>query len=206
MRDNGPYWIRSWVVLGKRIFAKNQAVVVLFLIAAVILPPLILSKLGPPKFKNKELGYEFIVPRQWQVKTSDDARVIALQRIKGKTVGEASIKLIVDEGNPYGATAEDYINNHLLPQAKDLYENQKQLTITSKGDPRPETHNGVEWVKVSYLINYNDLQVIYVTQTPSSVFAFIMTSQGTDQGKDEKSLRELLDSFVLQPQEKFLPL
>ena len=202
MRDNGPYWIRSCVVLGKRIFFRNPPIAILFLIAAVLIPSFVLSKLEPKRLINKEIGYEFTIPRQWQMKPSDDAQMITLQRVKGKTVGKATINLNIDTGNPYGATAEDYINNHLLPQAKDLYENQSHLTLTSKGDPFPETHNGVEWTKVSYWINYNDLQVIYVTQTSIYVFAFVMTSKGTDQEKDEGSLRELLDSFVIHPQEK----
>ena len=83
-----------------------------------------------------------------------------------------------------------------------MYENQSQLAITPQSDPLSETHNGVEWTKYSYLINYSDLQVIYVIQTSIYVYTLVMTSKGTDQDKDEDSLRELLNTFVIHPQEK----
>jgi hypothetical protein len=69
--------------------------------------------------------------------------------------------------------------------------------------PQEEIRRGTLWAKFSFLIDYNEFQMIYVTQASDQrLFVLALTSQSSHQKEDERAFYKTLDSLVIKDIER----
>lgn len=132
-----------------------------------------------------------------------DKRGVTFHKTKTQNLEKAQIRLNVTYGNPYGISALDYIENGLLKQIRYTYEENGQFSVSFRDASSEIYRKGVRWARVSFFIDYDELQILYVTQADDDrVFILSMTSTGTHQTEDEKAFYKTLDSLVIRKVER----
>ena len=177
---------------------KNRNLILFILLFLFIIPPQIYRKFSEgPRYVNKAMGYAITGPSRWHMEFSQDRRTVSFKKYKEESFDNAIIKLVLEFGNPYGSSALDYIENGLIPQIKYSYEQGDRAVVHFRTEPHTTIRNGIEWATVSFLLNYDELQTLYVTTADDYVFILAFISKGPYQGRHEELFYQTLDSFVM---------
>lgn len=160
----------------------------LAIIFAVILLLAILKIFDTNRYINKSLGYEIKGPSDWQMIPSKDKRSVAYKKYKKENYasGNATIRMKVEYGNPYGETALDYVVNGLLPQVEYTYERGEGKKIHLREEPYTVRHGNIEWATLSFLLDYTELQMVFVTTVNDNVYILALNSTSQNQREDER--------------------
>ncbi len=170
---------------------------VLFLVITVSL-----KFFQPRIYLDRDLGIEFVEPHGWSRSISLDKNTVTYTKSKSEVGLNSLIKFDTKLGNPYGSTPLDYMSNGILPQIKYTYELENQAKIHFREQPSKVILNQVEWASISFYINYEDLQIIYVTQRDDQIFILALNSKGPYQREDEEVFFRTLKSVKIYKQER----
>jgi len=105
-------------------------------------------------------------------------------------------------GNPYGATAVEYIANGIVPKVIRTFEKTEADAVHFLARPQNEERNGRTYGMTSFLINYDEQWVIYTLQTPEHVFALRLESKDTQTERNKQAFYRALDTLVLHNVER----
>ena len=130
---------------------------------------------------------------------SRDEKTLTFKKKGKSTLDSAVIKVGVEFGNPYGVTALDYIENGFIPQIRHTYEIEGHSGVHYREPPTEVLKDGVLWASVSFYVDYDELQILYVTISGERVFILSLVSRGREQSPDEAAFEKAVDSFAIHP-------
>jgi hypothetical protein len=196
--------LKPHIVKAKQFIKANKTTSLAIGFLCLILIGLVFSKTtSGPKFVDKDLGFEVTGPTRWVMDQGKDKKSVSFRKANVPGFENAVIKFSVNYGNPYGADALSYIENGLLRQARYTYEEVNGSRLSLRDEPQNDDRKGRIWAGFSFFIDYNEFQVVYVTQaTDQRVFILSLISQGTHQKEDEKAFYKTLDSVEIRNVER----
>ena len=178
---------------------EYQLIIGTLILMALVLVPIVMTRVQDYPYSNKTIGYDLVVPKGWGLKVQKQGSVVILQQKSG----EEFIKVYLEafQGNPYGNSPLDFIERGILPQAQyDLAERQGkafQLRVASFS----RSLNNREWGTATFLVGYDDLYAAYATMVGDYMLVVMLEApKGVDQVYAEKSFYKILNFIKINPQ------
>lgn len=181
---------------------ENKNVVFLVFLCMLILFPFFCSNTKPEIYYNERFGYQVLIPPSWRKSVSADKAVLTLKKRQSRNLGRAEIKLHVDVGNPYGAQPFDYAYYGLLPRVRNMYEKKEGRTFRIRDYPYTKIFSGKEWGIFSFVLDYDELYVIYITQKGDFVYIFTLITSGKKQRETESDFLDIVRSVFIERRER----
>lgn len=186
-----PFWRKYRILL--------IAVVLLILVGGVMAYIFLRDRDRP--YINSEIGYEFTVPRGWNLTETNQKKTVVIEKIFGrKGAKKTTIRIDTALGNPYGQSPLEYIQKGMIPQAQYAYESLQHKSFTINHEPYTRFVNEREWGVVRIIVDYDEILVIYVTSAGEYTLGFILDApKGDDQNDAEKTFFRLINNVKFNP-------
>lgn len=181
---------------------ENKNIILLSFLCVLILFPIFCSSSKPEIYYNETFGYQVLIPPSWKKQLSSDKTVLTLRKRQSRNLGRAEIKLHVDVGNPYGTKPFDYAYYGLLPRVKNMYEKKEGRTFRVRDYPYTKIFSGKEWGIFSFVLDYDELYVIYVTQKGDFTYIFTLITSGKKQRETEADFLDIVRSVFIERRER----
>lgn len=184
-------------IQGKERFFENRIPISVVLLCIAVMIPIYVAKSRAETYFRGPLGYVMLQPRQWHINQPEGEWGVTFTKPSSRDdlKGKANIILDIKIGNPYGATALDYINNGLIPQIQYTYET-KELRRVYFNEPAFEAErNGRPWAMLKFSVDLQETQIVGVTIVQELVMILALKSSGPEQDKDEQLFYKVLDSL-----------
>jgi hypothetical protein len=181
---------------------ENKTMVFLCFLCVLLLFPLFCSRAKPDIYYNEHFGYQILIPSSWRKSISSDKTVVTLRKRQSRNLGRAEIKLHVDIGNPYGTKPFDYAYYGLLPRVRNMYEKKEGRTFRVRDYPYTKIFSGKEWGIFSFVLDYDELYVIYVTQKGDFTYIFTLITSGKKQREAESDLLEIVRTVFIERRDR----
>lgn len=155
-------------------------------------------------YVNNQVGYELTIPRGWSITELDGRTTVVLEKKKRPVwAAKTTIRIHAELGNPYGATPVNYIYNGIIPAYRDSVAVVEGKNFKVRMYPFSRQVNNQGWGVASFIIDYDELYVIYATSVGEYTLSFVLTSpKASDQERDERALYKIISSLKINVKQR----